>query len=48
MIDAGTIAVGALAIVEAGDPPLYAWADRWLDRTRSTEADIVKTKEKEA
>ncbi len=47
MIDAGTIAVGALAIVVAA-PPLYAWADRWLDRTRSTEADIVKTKEKEA
>ncbi|HQD26584.1 MAG TPA: hypothetical protein PKV78_08585 [Methanoculleus thermophilus] len=47
MIDAGTIAVGALAIVVAA-PPLYAWADRWLDRTRSTEVDIVKTKEKEA
>lgn len=47
MIDAGTIAVGALAIVVAA-ALLYAWADRWLDRTRSTEADIVKTKEKEA
>lgn len=47
MIDAGTIAVGALAVVVVA-PPLYAWADRWLDRTRSTEADIMKTKEKEA
>ena len=26
-------------------PPLYAWADRWIDRTRNAIKDIVSSKE---
>ena len=26
-------------------PPLYAWADRWVDRTRNAIKDIVSSKE---
>ena len=26
-------------------PPLYAWTDRWIDRTRNAIKDIVSSKE---
>jgi len=26
-------------------PPLYAWCDRWLDRTRGTAVDVMRTEE---
>ncbi len=37
-IVAGLVAIGAIF-----GPMVYAWADRWLDRTRNKTSDIVES-----
>lgn len=38
--------IGGLSVVVAVvAPPLYAWCDRWLDRTRNSIADKVSSKQ---
>jgi len=42
MVNATEITIMALAIaalVPVITPPLYAWCDRWLDRTRKKEGN---------
>lgn len=38
------IVAGFVAVVTIGAPVVYAWADRWLDRTRNKTTDVVETK----
>ena len=38
-------AVCAIAIGVVFGPLVYAWADIWIDRTRSQKTDITKTTE---
>lgn len=37
------IVAGFVAVATIGGPLVYAWADRWLDRTRSKTVDVVET-----
>jgi len=34
--------VCGIALISVGAPPLYAWLDRWMDRTRSVKVDVTK------
>ena len=39
------IIVGFVVVVTLGSPVVYAWCDRWLDRTRNSTTDKVNTKD---
>jgi hypothetical protein len=39
------IVAAFVAVVTIGGPVVFAWADRWLDRTRNKTTDVVETKE---
>ncbi|MDU9376301.1 hypothetical protein McpSp1_09040 [Methanocorpusculaceae archaeon Sp1] len=43
---AAEIILGFIVACTCGGPVVYAWADRWLDRTRNKITDVV-TSEKE-
>ena len=38
----GLLIAGAVLLVALLTPPVYAWADRWLDRTHQSTADEEK------
>ncbi|MDO5845185.1 MAG: hypothetical protein Q4Q53_08605 [Methanocorpusculum sp.] len=41
---AAEVILGLSVLVALITPPLYAWADRWIDRTRNKISDIVESK----
>ena len=39
------IVAAFVTVVTIGGPVVFAWADRWLDRTRNKTTDVVETKD---
>ena len=45
MVFIGILIYGIGYITMITLPPLFAWADRWIDRTRNTIKDVVSSKD---
>ena len=41
------IIAGCVVVLALGSPVVYAWADRWLDRTRNKVSDKVESEKED-